>query len=335
MKRLLIFGKVRFLNARRRTGVVNPAKRRRNVFSALVLLALFLGSLNQTLPAKAAPAGSTDFRFSMQATKLNGSATICVGDNVPIEIKVHRAEMVGGDLGYGQSLPGVKVQAILISNPSIGTLNQNTIYTGWESNDPPGATLLFHVVKVGSTTISFKGTINHVWWLAELGFPRVIDRRDFVTTTVDITVVECQYKVVTISHFAEQGVKLKATMEGMLHGEDGHFTGTGTVNWIGGVAVAGDCSSVITVYTSEATLTGELEGDTLKVDVVYSPAVLENIGGCPAGVIDQDNVTPDSVSITVSASMGGGEVQYQNLVSTSYYSMHGTVDVLVYKVDPQ
>jgi hypothetical protein len=335
MKSILNFVALRFAHARRRLEVFNPSMGWRNTISALLLFTLFLGSLNQSLPVQAAPVGNTEFRFSMEAIKLNGTATICVGDNVPINIKVRRSEMVGGDLGYGQFLPGVKIQAIHISNPSVGTLNQNTIYTGWNSNDPPGADLMFHVVKVGSTTISFKGTINHIWWLAELGFPPVVDRRDFVNATVDITVEECQYKVLTVSHFLEQGVKLTARMEGMLHGADGHYSGTGTENWIGGIAVAGDCSSAITVYTSDATLTGELEGDTLKVSVVYSPAFLENIGGCPSGVVDQDWVTPDPLGIAVPASIGGGEVQYQNLNSTSYYSMHGTVDVVIYKTDPQ
>lgn len=118
---------------------------------------------------------------------------------------------------------------------SAGRLNPISIYTGWNSNDPGGADYKFHAEKPGSTTLIFKGTINHIWWGAKLGLVPFVDRRDFVEAQVEITVEQCQYKVTTISKWQVTGpanLNIEAWINeaGLTDDGTGHFRGTASVS---------------------------------------------------------------------------------------------------------
>ena len=316
-----------------RGSTVNPAPRWRSVFIALIL-ALVIGSVGESFPVQAAPA-TTEMRYSMSARKLNGNnATICVGDDVPIHVRVTRAEFVGNQGDNVQDIPGVRVEASM-SNGGIGNLHPISTYTGyWNSDDPGGVDYKFHAEKVGTTIITFKGTINQVWWGAIIGLP-LVTRRDFVESQVEITVEECQYKITAISHFSAQGVTFVATMEGALtKGADGRFTGLATVTWVGGRFVSYDCVSVFTIDPSQVELLGVQEGDELTVNVAYLPANLGNATNCPGAGSGNypGKIIPDPITLTVSVS-GGGDRQTQNLYEPTYYSMLGFVVVIIERVN--
>lgn len=331
--------KVLYTNARRRLRAVNPAHRRHRIFMALVLVLTF-GSTGFSLPVQAATA-ATEFRFFMTAKKVRGNAAICVGDNVRIRVQVMRAEVVisPGNLGYIQNLPGALVTGS-VSNVSVGTLQPASIRTGFYSIDPGGAEFQFHADKVGTTSISFKGTINHIWWASKylIGLPALTDRTDFVTDQVGITVEQCQYKVMAISHFSTAGVKLLAIMDGVLiKNEDGNLTGTAAVNWIGGPVTLGGCNGTMEVAPGQATLVGEQAGEQLIVDVTYHETTLGHLYNCIPGSVEiHPPVIPDPVSVTVPVSGGDIFGKDQNLSAPCYmceeYDMSGFVNVDVTRV---
>ena len=285
----------------------------RRVMLAL-LLAFLIGSVGQMPLAQAAPPAA-EVRYSLIAYKLKRDTTICVGDDVPIRIRVSRATFVGSQGDNVQDIPGAHIEASM-SNPGIGTLHPISIYTGWDSNDPGGAVYKFHASKVGRTTINFKGTINHIWWPAILGLPKAIDRRDFVEDQVQIEVQECQYKVTTISHWkvpGEANVQIEATLDGAGLTDDGtglHYNGNGSVTWHLTGGQVEDCVPQSVTTTSQAELVGERDGDLLIVDITYLIAAISipvycvRDGEVASGSMPVD-LLAEPVSFTVPGSGGG------------------------------
>ena len=337
MNRKFNFVKVRQASSGRVAGAAIPGLRWRSVFSALVLLAFFMGSLGQTPPALAAPAGSSEIHFFMTATK-EKNGTICVGDDVPLHVKVIRTEMTGnpGNVGYPQGVSGVTVKATT-SNASVGVLNQNYVDTGWRSGDPGGADYIFRADKAGTTTISFTGTINHLWWPSILGLSTSVDRRDSVNDQVDIKVENCKYKVTTISYFDQPGIQFDALIkDGELKSDSpGHYTGTATVDWLITVAASGpSCKPQLFTSTSQADLTGvmDADGQQIKVDIVYQMARVKYSGertdDCSPSWNATDAYTPDPLTLRVPSS-GGTSRQSQMAVEplSPLLNMSGAVKV--------
>lgn len=298
------------------------------------LLAPALGAVGADPSEAASARGSSSTKYSMIATRTKGNtSTVCVGDDVPIRVRVTRALFVGNQADQPEDIPGARVQAAL-SDPSVGKLNPVDVYTGWNPNDPGAILFNVRALKVGATTVSFKGTIKQLWWGAKLGL-RVVLRRDYVEATVDIRVDDCDYKVTAFSHFSAQGVVVVGSMEGGLkRGADGSLAGTATMTWSPAIAAAGNCSSTISIQPSEVDLTGDVTDEVLTVDLAYLPAVLTNVGGCPAGVNAQAQVSPSAVAVSTSA-LGGGARQPQNLDEPTFYSMQGYAVVVVTRTAKQ
>lgn len=306
----------------------NPIPRKRIIFIALVL-ALVIGGASQPAPAPAA----TEFRYSMIARKLNGNATICVGDDVPIHVRVTRAEFVGNQGSNIQEITGARIDTSM-SNGGIGKLSPIEIDTGWDPNYPGGADFKFHAEKAGTTLITFKGTISHIWWLT-LGLP-LIDRRDFVEDQVEITVEECQYKVTTISKWEYSGqvnIRIEAWISeaGLVDDGTGRYTGTGSVTWTVFTSQLLDCDAQSVITTSQAHLTGAREDDELTVDVAFDtanisfPTFCEREGVAQGGTPVQ--LTPDAVTFTVPASGGGPPRMTQVLKGPESATGHIVVSV--------
>jgi hypothetical protein len=287
------------------------------ILYAALISTLAIGSAGQTYSVRAASA-ATELRYSLSAKKLKGNnATICVGDDVPIHVRVTRAEFDGDQGSNAQEITGARIEASM-SNGGIGRLNPISIHTGWDSNDPGGADYKFHAERVGTTTIFFKGTINHVWWPAKLGLFPLVDRKDFVKDQVEITVEECQYKVTTISKWqvsGEANIKIEAWINGagLMDDGTGHYTGTANVTWQLTASQVVDCKAQSVTTTSEATLNGERDDDQLIVDIdfltanILLPAFCMADGDIASGSTPVQ-MTPDPVTFTVPAS-GGGERQ--------------------------
>lgn len=298
---------------------VNPASRWRTVFIALVLV-LAIESAGQAPPVLAAPA-AMELRYSMLARKLRGNnATICVGDDVPIHVRVTRAEFVGAQGYHVQDIPGVRVEAS-VSNGGIGKLNPISIHTGWSSDDPGGADYKFHAEKVGTTIISFKGTINQVWWGAKLGLAPFVTRRDFVEDQVEITVEECQYKVTVSSSFPVPDMFIGAVFKDALMTLDaqGFYSGTATVTWSGywlpfGGARISCVNFLKTLAPSKATLVGLVnESGQLELTIAYDPHNLAWSQKC-TGLERSEykfEATATDLKFNVPASGEAGKLEYQ------------------------
>lgn len=323
------------------TPAQNPASRMRTLFMALTLT-LSIGGVSQAVTAQAAPAAAT-LRFHMLARRLR-SNTICVGDNVPIYVRVMRSEMTGNQGDNVQNLPGVRVDASL-SNPGIGTLTPRSSYTGWRPTAPGTANFSLHADKVGATTVSFTGTINHIWWLAKLGLPPVVDRRDFVNAQVEIEVEDCSYTVNAVSQWTGPDINYVAMIDqaGMVTDAPGHFTGTATVNWVLSEIPPpdGSCPLQAITPTTEASLTGELVGtDLLVVNIKFQP--LEVTWYAMGWILDEclqsGSVTwfptPDSVRLNIPAT-GGAANPSQPLLflsEPSEWDIPGEADITVTRV---
>lgn len=272
----VMFQHTNTLNRRR---IVNTTPISHHVLLALVLaFGLTFGSSGQTPPAQAAPAGGTEIQFSMLARNLNGNATICVGDDVPIYVRVSRTEVVGNNKRNIQRLPGVSVKASL-TNGGIGSLSPTSIVTGWDTNDPGGAEFNFHADEAGKTIISFMGTIRQKWWPAKIGLPAPVFRKDFVYALVDITVEECQYKVTAISRWTGHDLNLVAIIdqEGLSEQAPGIYNGTATVNWVITEFPGNTCSRLFNA-TSDANLAADTTVENsrqLSLDIAYQPVQKE------------------------------------------------------------
>lgn len=289
----------------------------------VVLLALATGSASQMqTPVAQAAASDASLNIYLSAERLGGEGIICVGDKVPIQVKVLKKVGVEGDYSFGR-LIGVQVSAF-VDGSGIGRISppKNTTRL---SSDPVGATFfLFTAEKSGTVAVVFQGKVN----------TRVLLGLEFggntVTASQSLTVEECQYTVTTISRFSAAGVNIVATMDAKMKLEaDGTLSGTGIVNWVGASVTAGDCSSVITIAPSQAELTGVLDDDYVIVDVTYLAAALTNVGGCPGGVNDQAEVLPDPVTVSIPASGGGQKGIPQNLNEPNFYSMYGSLVIFV------
>jgi hypothetical protein len=341
MNGILNFNKHLYKNTGKRPGTFKLSLIGRSLFLALVLV-LSMDGAGYTLPALAAPARATKFQFFMSARKDKGNATVCVGDIVPIHVKVMRAEVVGdpANLGYAQPMPGVRIQA-LISNKSIGTLTWTTIDTGWNFNDPGGADFKFHADKAGSTMVEFNGTIRHVWWGSRYlpGLPPLTDRKDHVTSNVEIIVEECQYKVTAVSTFIAPGVKLVAEISdaGLTLAADGRFTGTGSVTWVGGPVSLYGCSGTMEVDPSQAEIVAVKGPDQLVLQVTYRETTLSHIYDCKPGSVEiHPPVLPDPIILSVPVSGGSTLLDDQTLTATctlcEAYTFPGFVSVIVTRV---
>jgi len=304
---------------------------------ALVLV-LSLGSAGQIPPAHAAPA-ATELRYSMSAKKLGGNATICIGDDVPIHVRVTRAEFVGNQGNNVQDIPGARIEASM-SNSGIGRLNPISIYTGWDSNDPGGADYTFHAEKAGTTIIKFKGTISQIWWPAKLGLPPLVNRRDFVNAQVDITVKKCDYKVTSISKWQVPGpvnLRIEASISeaGLVDDGTGRFTGTASVQWHLTTSKLLDCEAQSVTTTSEAELTGVREDEELTLDLAFVTANITlpvfcvgSDGGIASGGTPTQ-MTPKPVTFTVPATGGGTRETH---VLQGPETVSGSVVVIVTRV---
>lgn len=127
------------------------ALRRLRVIAMLVLV---IASVSQTLQAKAAPA-ATEYAYFGSASMDRGNATICVGDNVLISVKVERVKIENTDLSNWQSIAGIRVEG-LVQDPSIGNYIMPNKYTGMSSDRPGIAVFAFHANKAGATALTFR-----------------------------------------------------------------------------------------------------------------------------------------------------------------------------------
>lgn len=313
MKRISYLSKGASAHSGRRFRAGNPAPRWRTVFIALTL-ALSIGSAGQTPLAQAAPAGAAEIWWWVIANKVRGTALICIGDDVAIDVRVgHTTRGIEDeDEGVDNYAVGVKVKSS-VQDSSIGTLSPWENTTGWDRDNPRSAPFSFHAKKAGTTTISFWG---------------VVERRDVKAEPVTVTVQPCKFKVATISRWHLPGIHefdILAMIDeaDMTADAKGRLAGRATVNWAVATTVLSPyCSSAkFTVSPSQADLTGQMDDSgLLVVNLTFQPAAASVTQVCfvPGGTETtsyQYQLTPDPLSLSVPSS-GGVSTQAQVLVVT-------------------
>jgi hypothetical protein len=288
---------------------------RRLVCTALMLaLALGLAGAAQPGPALAAPRRATELKYFMTATKLRGTALICVGDGVGIDIKVVRAQVTNGVAVNAEAISGAKVTGA-VQDASIGTLAPATNWTGWHGEKPGETYFTFSAIKAGTTTISFEGKIHYQKGILE--HFSMSQRNDLVSDTVDVTVQNCAYQVTVSTTWSEPSRKHTAMIEQvpMIADAPGHYKATAPVKWIVREVVAvNGCPLHAVIPTSQADLTAVLgkDGQQLVVDVTYQPLQLVwhtyRSDDCTQGSeIDSTN-TAARLTFSVGANGGSGKL---------------------------
>ncbi len=299
----------------------NPAARRRTVFVALVF-ALVIAGAGQPAPAQPVPAGKDEISFKLEVfpEKL---PTFCVNQKFTFYAGVSKTvNKVINDKNV--EIPGnAPAPAVSgsVTDRDIGTL------LGFEDEEN---TFLFTAKKPGTTTLKFTALVKNIWIGAN---EEVIGSSVKIEKPVTVKVRNCKYKVETVSQFSAQGVKLASTMEGEMESdEQGNFTGSATVNWVGGVASIGDCSAAYyDVASSQADLTGNQDDSgQLAAEVNYLGAVI-TMSGCASA---SGTMIPDPLTLSVPSS-GGVSTQSQNLHEPNYFSFYGSVVIVVIPVEDE
>lgn len=288
MKRLLILVKDWYINTMRRRRALHLAQPGGRVIVVL-LLALVVGSAGQPLPARAAPNAAAEIHFSLLAIKTRGNRIVCVGDTVPIRVKVMQSQMTGIQGDNVKSLPGVRVVASM-SNEAVGQLNPISVDTGFDALDPGAIDFTLQAERVGTTTISFRAEIKSVWWGSKVLFWKtpLMQTQAILNASVDVKVEDCLYDVTVISQWTgafagtvpagQDGFDQVAIINQAYMGLDspGEYSGTADVNWVISETVPqGICPPHPVVFTSQADLFGTLDEGSQQLEVEVSYKMVE------------------------------------------------------------
>jgi hypothetical protein len=293
------------------------------LLGAALMSALAIGSTGQTPLAQAAqPAEPVVFSMNIK----NPKTTLRCRESVLYFVSVELAPSNGaptpapGSRGVprGVSMIVTNVEATS-KDPSVGDFvgarTEKTTVVFDDDLVTLGSKFRFKANKPGTTTLYFEGLVG----------------KEYVSLNLDVEVLPCNFKARTSSTFSAQGITILSAMDGeMQMDEEGSFTGTATVNWVGAPTAAGNCSGTIDIASSQADLTGSLdENGQLRAEVTYLPAALTH-NFCCQGICATDTalVTPAAVAMSVPPS-GGVSRQSQDLYEPRYYSMHGSVDIIV------
>lgn len=237
------------------------------------LVAMAASAAGPLALALAAPSRAGELRYFMEASKARGTALICVGDSVRINVKIVRAQVSQGNVLSTEKVTGAKITSA-VADPSIGALDRATSYTGWSGDAAGSAGFSFMAHKAGSTTISFEGHIHYRKGILEhFSFAQ---RNDLVSDQVAVTVQDRDYQVTVFSTWREPSRKDVASISDALlsSAAPGHYTGTGLVNWTMTEAQAvNGCPLHGITSIGQADLTAELDtiNNQLVVVITYPP----------------------------------------------------------------
>lgn len=275
-----------------------------------VMLGL-IGSMSPTRLTQAAPTRATNLSIWLYARKVRGEQTICVGDQVVIEVRVVQRVGSEGDYRLGD-LIGVEVGAFL-DGSGVGTIAPANTTTRMNSLPTGAASFTFSAEKTGTTLVVFQGVLN----TRVIG--GIVLNQTTLTASVPITVENCQYTVTAFSRWrvpGEANLNIVARIHnaGMTEDGGGHYKGTANVTWLIIGDPVGDCTSTITALPSQAELDGQVYGpEEFRVSVTYQAASVTLNDDCRGtGGAMQVQITPDPLTISVPTT-GGSNRQTQLL----------------------
>ena len=312
------------------------AARRIAALLALASLMAVVGAI-QVAPALAAPSGAGELRYFMVASKARGTALICVGDTVSINVKIVRAQVSQGNVLSTERVTGAKITSA-VADTGIGALDRATNYTGWRGDAAGTAGFSFLARKAGSTTINFEGHIHYRKGILEhFSFAQ---RNDLVSDQVDVTVQDCDYRVSVVSSWKEASRKDVASISAapLISDAPGHYTGSGTVDWTLTEAQAvNGCPLHSVTSTSQANLTATLDtiNNQLVVVITYPPTPVVwytyRSDDCTQGSEIDFAAMAAKLNFSVGTYGGTGSLA-QDLTVPGYGIAHGAAAISVVRV---
>jgi hypothetical protein len=289
----------------------------------ILALAVSQAGAGLALPAQAAPAGDTSYR--LVAALDRPKATICVGDTV---LAAARLLVVQDDNDLGATRASVWVNG-LVADPNVGKFVLARKSIGWNSDRPQEAVFAFHANHAGKTTLTFQAEARYY---KSVVYKMLFGPVKYVNSSpVAVTVVNCKYRVKTVSLWKVPGEGYLATMDwtDLTMQANGGFHGTGTAHWSGFWQVVppglnASCDTIFTGPASPVSLHAEPDnaGNLLLIiqfDEVTNPnwhAVCHADGGTIPPVDNTVRLAPENLTVILSPNGGGSFKQTQQLIDT-------------------
>ncbi len=248
-----------------------------------LVFALVLGPSAGLAPALAAPtADGAHFTLDV-APRSALLKPLCIGQSQTFYAWVTKTttRTIGERLvDYTAMVLGVDLTATS-DEPAIGSLTRTSAdrYTGGGALQTYQAVeFTFKALKAGTTTLRFKGRVN--WhWLPGATDAAVQASPDGYQVPVDavitVKVRPCRVNASAVHRWSGSGYIVVGTMDeaDLTADEQGHLTGSGTINWTVATIVP-DCVSTDDYAPSQVELAGDLRDDgQLAVAFTYAPAV--------------------------------------------------------------
>ena len=239
--------------------------RRRIALALIVLSAITAHSL-----AISVFADVERYVFYLSATPNRSLDNLCVGDVVRIDVAANRLHANSATIDPQTTNPPVQVYGVTIEgnvgNPEVGSLYFTKRITSARGTPPGSAQFTFTATKAGTTGIVFKGTHIQKGW-----FMRMVSAdKSYLSTELELTVRDCEYSVTATGHWHGFNLDYSAIVSDvrMSTSGGGHYTGAGI--WTFLITATIGCANT-QVYEAPITLTGDMEGDRLSVEIEYDP----------------------------------------------------------------
>ena len=236
------------------------------------LLALLIAFVGFPMSASAQPQPER-YVFYLTGTPSKDLSNLCVGDVVMIDVAANRflANRYAADTNQFTNPPaqvfGVTIDGA-VGNPDVGGLFFTRQVTTPRGTPPGSARFKFTATKAGSTSIIFKGSRIATGWFDQFAN----GNRDYLSTELEVTVKNCEYKVYATTHWHLLGLDYSALVSDIRLKSTGgnRYSGSGTWQFIVTDNPARDpCGPHTKIFEQQVTVTGELDGDELIVDIDY------------------------------------------------------------------
>ena len=319
----------------------NATSRWRTVFIALVL-ALTIGSASQAPPVLAAPAAANDIYFDLNIypEKL---PRICVNQRLTLYASVSKTiykGLIGLD-GKEIPIPGQKPAASVIAfvNKGPGTIEKISASGSSENKlfSLSGEDVFTFISdKPGKVTLQFTTVVKPAWIGANEKLAGEVLLTEYVTVQVG-----CKFKVKAIQQAIVAGggnFNIVAMIdEAEITGdEQGHFTGTTPVNWVGAASNVGVCSVSINVAsTTQANITGDMDESGQLTGNLSIGAPETTVTGTCAGVSNTSQMSLSADPLRFSVPSSGGVVKVAQGFVFETANMPGSAVIVVVPVEDE
>lgn len=318
----------------------NPTPRWRIIFIALVLV-LVIGSAGQAPMAKAAPAAIDDvnFKLNIYPEKL---PKICTKKKLTLYTSVSKTiykGLIGPD---GKEIPiaGQKPAApniVGFVNTGPGTLEKVSEGGGGLLSLPGQDVFTFKSDETGKAILQFTTLVKSIW----IGANEKLAGEVLLTEYVTVQVINCKFKVKAIQQAIVAGggnfniVAMPDEVE-ITGDEQGHFTATTPVNWVGATSNVGICSASINVAsTTQANLTADMDESGQLTGSLSIEAPETMVTATCVGV---SNTSPMSLSadpLIFSVPSSGGVVKIAQGFVFETANMPGSAVIVVIPVEDE